>query len=523
MSKRPAQRRLLHVLTLSLVIILAGGGIALLYQWNLGSTSIYASSDNVVGPPSLPASYVDAIFQRVGSPMVGTGKAVEAASRTYNIDDAFALGVWWTETNDGAAGVGLADHNPGSVRGSVGYPSAFDGYTIYPSYTAAVNYWFYMLKKVYIDRGLTTVSTISHPYVGTSTSDLWAGKVITLMQRYRSEAPPFPTPTPTIAPDLKRQGQQLSQDLKRQGSEKSTYHPPVAQPVQQMPVTVEAQGLSSTTKTIVVLFDLALALGLALWAWSANKRYARRSQPAPVAPVALSPWEQMRVSGQPPSSFFNGFSGPLRNTDSLVPGLRTTEALAVSPIAHPSTEALLPVGAFQNEAAQFQSDQQTPRPAWAGQQMSLFRTPVPTGQQALPFEGFASTNSSASAFESFASTNSPDSTFESFAATSEQALPSASFPAGQQAFCSTDEQAFPADAVFVGPQTFSLKARTTDEEPVTSLPRPSLAGLSRPAQSSLHRTRLRLTSDGASSQPQPVSAGTGGGLLSRYRVQNGQE
>src|SRR5258708_19326536 len=41
-------------------------------------------------------------------------------SRQYQIDDAFALSVWWTETNDGAAGVGLADRNPGSVRGSVG-------------------------------------------------------------------------------------------------------------------------------------------------------------------------------------------------------------------------------------------------------------------------------------------------------------------------------------------------------------------------------------------------------------------
>ena len=218
MSKRPAQTHLFRILTLSLAVTLIGGGIAFLYQWHQGATSSYASSDSVVGQPSLPASYVDAIFRRLGSPMVGTGQAVEAASRAQNIDDAFALAVWWTETNDGAAGVGLADRNPGSVRGSVGYPSAYDGYTIYPSYSAAVTYWFSMLKKVYINRGLTTVYAISHPYVGTSTSNLWAGKVVALMQTYRAEAPakPTPTPTPSIPSDLARQTKALAGEDQQQ-------------------------------------------------------------------------------------------------------------------------------------------------------------------------------------------------------------------------------------------------------------------------------------------------------------------
>jgi hypothetical protein len=146
---------------------------------------------SVVGQPSLPAATVDAIFKRLGSPMSGTGQAVVQASRQTNIDDAFALAVWWTETNDGAAGVGLADRNPGSVRGSAGYPSAYDGYTIYPSYSAAIVSWFNTLKNAYINRGLNTVYAISYPYVGTSGSPVWAGKVIALMLRYRGEVPPM--------------------------------------------------------------------------------------------------------------------------------------------------------------------------------------------------------------------------------------------------------------------------------------------------------------------------------------------
>ena len=143
---------------------------------------------SVVGKPTLRAATVDAILKDLGSPMSGTGQVVEQASQQTNIDDAFALAVWWTETNDGAAGVGLADQNPGSVRGSVGYPSAYDGYTIYPSYSAAIVYWFNMLKKVYVNQGLSTVYLISHPYVGTSSSPLWAGKVVALMLKYRGEA-----------------------------------------------------------------------------------------------------------------------------------------------------------------------------------------------------------------------------------------------------------------------------------------------------------------------------------------------
>ena len=192
-----------------LAIILIGGGLALLSNAHQ-HTPAHAALDlpdadlSVVGGPSLPAGTVDAIFARLGSPMAGTGALVEQTSRQTNIDDAFALAVWWTETNDGAAGVGLADRNPGSVRGSAGYPSAFDGYTIYPSYSAAVVYWFHMLNTIYAGRGLTTVYAISHPYVGTSTSYLWAGKVVALMQRYRGEAPPMPTvtPDPTIAPNM---------------------------------------------------------------------------------------------------------------------------------------------------------------------------------------------------------------------------------------------------------------------------------------------------------------------------------
>jgi hypothetical protein len=200
-SKIRRPKKVFQVILLSTVIIFIGAGFTLLgqiYQHTFVG-AIPADDVSVVGPPSLPAQMVDTIFARIGSPMVGTGRAVEQASRQAGVDDAFALGVWWTETNDGAAGVGRADLNPGSVRGGQGYPVAFDGYTIYPSYAAAISDWFKLLKNSYVNRGLSTVYTIAYPYVGTSSAPLWAGKVIALMEQYRGEVPPA-TPTPTVRP-----------------------------------------------------------------------------------------------------------------------------------------------------------------------------------------------------------------------------------------------------------------------------------------------------------------------------------
>lgn len=183
------QRRPSLFLVLSTLLVLLAGSMALLLQ-SYQEQKTRANGDSFIGPPTLPAETVDKIFARMGSPMVGTGKVVEQASRQANIDDAFALAVWWVETSDGAAGVGRADYNPGSVRGSAGYPAAFDGYTVYASYAEGITDWFSLLRSRYVDRGLTSVYTLSRPYVGTSSSDQWAAKVVNYMLRYRSEAPP---------------------------------------------------------------------------------------------------------------------------------------------------------------------------------------------------------------------------------------------------------------------------------------------------------------------------------------------
>ncbi len=293
-----------RVATLSMVVILLGGCVALLWQMQQGSAASHAvpampADVSVVGPPSLSAATINAIFTQYGSSMAGTGTTIETLSRRYNIDDAFALGVWWTETNDGMAGVGSADRNPGSVRGSPNYPSAWDGYTIYPSFTAAISDWFSILNGRYISSGLTTVFSIARPYVGTSSYPLWAGKVIALIYRYRGVAPPPPpvTSTPTLSPKPKpkpkpvptlspammvqkhRQTTLLPREADfayvsaRQGLDAETAHTAPTQIVPHVAPVASTQqpALSPSLLSIIMLSGLLAALLIALYAQSIGR------------------------------------------------------------------------------------------------------------------------------------------------------------------------------------------------------------------------------------------------------------
>jgi hypothetical protein len=392
LKKRPVQKHLFHIVMLSMIVILIGGGAAFLYQQQQGSMSGHADSDSVVGPPSLPASYVDAIFQRLGSPMTGTGAAVEAAAQAANIDDAFALAVWWTETNDGAAGVGKADLNPGSVRGSTGYPSAYDGYTIYPSYTAAVNYWFSMMKKVYIDRGLTTVYAISHPYVGTSTSDLWAGKVVALMQKYQGEAPPTPTPTPTISPDQVRNARAIAQQEALNPQEPVSTRTPdnkqSAAPVTPV-VHVATTGLSENARQSLILLSLALALVLGLWALDMNRRSARRAKLVGALDGNLQ--EKLRAGMQQPAALFQSFTSSLGSTGNLAVNAPNTEELvATNPLMPAYNPGMLfPVDAAMSARHGYFSVPQTPQVAQiATGQLPAFNATQPGRTQFAPRPSF---------------------------------------------------------------------------------------------------------------------------------------
>ncbi len=274
-------RRSVQVMLLSSVILLMGAAV-LSWQVLSAGTMSQASGASVLGPPTLPAATVNTIL--ASTPMAGTGSVVEQAARQMNIDDAFALAVWYVETNQGAAGVGSGDHNPGGVRASQGYPTDAGGYTIYPSYAAAIQDWFSIVSQRYIARGLTTVYTIAGPYVGTSSSGLWAGKVMRLMSIYRSEAPPTPTPTPStlkykIATTLKgTQTQQSTRDARQESAPALPSVPTGTGQTPQSAVTARPSAGQGPIVALGLAGALLLALG-ALW-------IRRRTTPVPAVVAA---------------------------------------------------------------------------------------------------------------------------------------------------------------------------------------------------------------------------------------------
>ncbi|MBA2287366.1 MAG: glucosaminidase domain-containing protein [Ktedonobacteraceae bacterium] len=330
MTKYVPQRSLRMVVQfslLSLLIILAGG-LALLWEMQQGGQSSRASGASVVGAPTLPAATVDKIFARMGSPMAGTGRVVEQASSRTNIDDAFALAVWWTETNDGQAGVGISDRNPGGVRSSAGYPTDHGAYTIYPSYATAINDWFNIVKSRYINRGLTSVYTIAHPYVGTSTSGLWAGKVVNLMNQYHGQAPARPQKpkaTPTHVTLASKFGSGSHHTQTQQGTGNSTGVSPARKVAAAQPQS--APPLSRPLELLLIGCSLLLALVIGLLGWRVGRRL-----PTPAPASETYAWNAPKV---PVTSALNM---PLAQFNPITPApvvdTGTLDPLPVLPTRH---------------------------------------------------------------------------------------------------------------------------------------------------------------------------------------------
>lgn len=306
-SQPAAVKRMLRLFLLSLLIVLLGVSLAVLSQAQQAAQQSRASDVSVLGSPSLAATTVDSIFRSLGSPMAGNGALIVNLSRQYHIDNAFALGVWWTETNDGEAGVGNADRNPGGVKYSPNYPHAYDGYTVYPSFAAGISDWFFIVQQRYIARGLTTVYSIAQPYVGTSSYPYWAAKVITQMYKYRGIAPPPPpTSTPSSTPKKQLHAQLSPKSLPAhqvlalptrvrnkflrlftgeamlglQAPQVVRYPLPTSLPIADQAQAVGAPALPASIQMAIVIASLLAALVLALLALAIGRSAALSVSPA---------------------------------------------------------------------------------------------------------------------------------------------------------------------------------------------------------------------------------------------------
>jgi len=123
-----------------------------------------ASGSSVVGSPSLSAQQINTILCNEGSPACGTGQDLYNLGQQYNIDPAFALAVFWNESNFGKAGVAANSRSLGNLR-CIPDAACANGYAWFNSWQDGYRAFYTLVSgPVYVGNGLTTVESIIPVY-----------------------------------------------------------------------------------------------------------------------------------------------------------------------------------------------------------------------------------------------------------------------------------------------------------------------------------------------------------------------
>lgn len=126
-------------------------------------------SGSIIGPPTIPAAFIDHVLDVAQSPAKGIGTVMYQLGVQYGIDPVYALAFFHHESGYGKAGVAVTTHSVGNIRCTVGYTcDSSGGYRAYPSYAASVADWYALIRDVYLAHGLTTVQTIIPVYAPTA-------------------------------------------------------------------------------------------------------------------------------------------------------------------------------------------------------------------------------------------------------------------------------------------------------------------------------------------------------------------
>jgi hypothetical protein len=88
----------------------------------------------------------------------------------YHIDDAYALAVFQKESSFGKYGAGFENHALGNIV-CAGYPTCNGRFRSYASWSAGYDDFYRLITTEYVDRGLSTVETITPVYAPSSEND----------------------------------------------------------------------------------------------------------------------------------------------------------------------------------------------------------------------------------------------------------------------------------------------------------------------------------------------------------------
>src|ERR1051326_3114585 len=149
---------------LTAALLLVGG----LMLWMVPGPRVAAASQGCGPPgagnaspliahaPTLSLSTVEWELANRHSPLSrDDARSLVAESHRYQIDDAFALAVWASETQDGREAV-PGTQNIGNLTAAVGVQAAGQTFAVYPSWRAGIDAWFALIARVYLQGGHAT-------------------------------------------------------------------------------------------------------------------------------------------------------------------------------------------------------------------------------------------------------------------------------------------------------------------------------------------------------------------------------
>lgn len=144
---------------------------------------------SVQGQPTLSVALMNRLLAVYHSPAVGTAQTLYDLSRSYAIDDAFALAFFKHESVFGTQGWAKVNRSLGNIRCEPQYPCN-GGYAQYPTWQESYRDWFRLIHDLYVGQWhLTTVRSIVHRYAPAADSndeDAYVRSVVAEVQAWRA-------------------------------------------------------------------------------------------------------------------------------------------------------------------------------------------------------------------------------------------------------------------------------------------------------------------------------------------------
>lgn len=161
-------------IVLGAVLMFTGPGTKVSNAWqyltsgntaNQQSVSSPATGSSVVGSPTITAQQIDQILCKYGSPACGTGQDLYNLGQQHNIDPAFALAVFFNESNFGKAGEAAYTRSLGNLRPVDDEAFERDGYAAFYTWQDGYKSFYALISgPVYEGAGLITVESIIPVY-----------------------------------------------------------------------------------------------------------------------------------------------------------------------------------------------------------------------------------------------------------------------------------------------------------------------------------------------------------------------